>query len=275
MSSNNVSSNASSIVSNVFGTLGAICWSVQLLPQIILNYRRHSAAGLSPSFMLCWAAAGIPLGVYNIVQHFNVALQVQPQILTTLSLFTWAQCAYYERRWTLLRAMLVALLIAAFMAAVEVGLVFAVRIALNRGTEWPATLLAALAAFLLALGVFEQYIAIWKNKSVEGISFLFCGIDALGDVTSIISVCFEPHLSILGLVTYSVEFLLWLGVFACGAYFKLIPWTRSKVGRARRRREVPAADAGVTLQDLPSSTSVFHTAEGEVQIRSRRQNLPL
>lgn len=47
--------------------------------------------------MLLWAAAGVPLGVYNIVENFNVALRIQPQILTTLSLLTWAQCLYYGK----------------------------------------------------------------------------------------------------------------------------------------------------------------------------------
>lgn len=34
--------------------------------------------------MLLWAAAGAPLGVYNIVEEFNVALRIQPQVLTAL-----------------------------------------------------------------------------------------------------------------------------------------------------------------------------------------------
>lgn len=47
--------------------------------------------------MLLWACAGVPLGVYNILEEFNIALRVQPQILTFLSLVTWAQCYYYHR----------------------------------------------------------------------------------------------------------------------------------------------------------------------------------
>lgn len=47
--------------------------------------------------MILWACAGVPLGVYNIVEGFNVALRIQPQILTTLSLLTWAQCYYYGK----------------------------------------------------------------------------------------------------------------------------------------------------------------------------------
>ena len=46
--------------------------------------------------MFLWACAGVPLGIYNILK-FNIALQVQAQILTALSLITLAQCVYYER----------------------------------------------------------------------------------------------------------------------------------------------------------------------------------
>ena len=47
--------------------------------------------------MMLWAWAGVPLGVYNIVENFNIALRIQPQILTFLSLITWIQCFYYEK----------------------------------------------------------------------------------------------------------------------------------------------------------------------------------
>lgn len=47
--------------------------------------------------MMFWAWAGVPLGVYNIVSDFNIALQVQPQILAFLSLTTWIQVYRYEK----------------------------------------------------------------------------------------------------------------------------------------------------------------------------------
>lgn len=70
--------------------------TMQLIPQIVINYRRHHATGLQPSMMMLWAWAGVPLGVYNIVENFNIALRVQPQILTILSMVTWIQCRYYQ-----------------------------------------------------------------------------------------------------------------------------------------------------------------------------------
>jgi hypothetical protein len=69
----------------------------QLIPQIVINYRRHNATGLQPTMMMLWSWAGVPLGVYNISRGFNIALQIQPQILTFLSLVTWIQCFYYEK----------------------------------------------------------------------------------------------------------------------------------------------------------------------------------
>jgi uncharacterized protein with PQ loop repeat len=39
------------IIANVLGTLGAVFWSIQLIPQIVVNYRRHNATGLQPSMV--------------------------------------------------------------------------------------------------------------------------------------------------------------------------------------------------------------------------------
>ena len=247
------------------------------MPQIWLNYRNHSAAGLSSGFMMLWAWAGIPLGVYNIVSDFSIALQIQPQILTCLSLVTWAQCNYYERKWTLIKALTVVLPVACVMGGIEVALVYGICIAVERGLHWPLVLMAALAAALLAMGVLEQYWSIWKHKSVHGISFLFCGIDALGDVTSIVSVIFRPHLDVVGLVAYAVELVLWLGVFAAGGYFGVVPCIVQKSQNRRSNASYTGAEQGtevvndaVQLHEIPSTTSVFRTPSNEAALRSRR-----
>ena len=174
---------------NVLGTVGAVCWSVQLLPQIFINYHRHHTTGLQPSMMLLWASAGVPLGVYNIVEEFNIALRVQAQILTILSLITWAQCYYYGKGWKIGKCLLVVAIIGAFMAGVETSLIFALQTAASRHVRWPATLMAVLAAVLLAAGVLRHYFDIAKHRTVRGISFIFVGIDAAGDLFSLISVC--------------------------------------------------------------------------------------
>ncbi|KAK4498269.1 hypothetical protein PRZ48_010927 [Zasmidium cellare] len=257
-------------LANVFGTLGAVCWSVQLIPQIVINWRRHNATGLQPTMMMLWAWAGVPLGVYNIVSNFNIALQIQPQILAVLSLLTWIQCYYYEQKWSIARSLAVVLPIACIMAGIEVALVFALRIGVKRGVHWPVTLIAVLAAAFLALGVLRHYWDIYVHRTVRGISFLFVGIDALGDLTSIISVVFQPYLDVLGLVIYGAELVLWIGIFACGGYYNLVPWIRKRQGERRASiQEVERAQDGISLHDPPSSTSVFRTPSSDIELRSR------
>ncbi|EXF78513.1 hypothetical protein CFIO01_09728 [Colletotrichum fioriniae PJ7] len=263
---------------NALGTLGAVCWSIQLIPQIVINYRRHNATGLQPSMMMLWAWAGVPLGVYNIVEDFNIALQIQPQILTFLSLATWIQCFYYQRNWSILRSLAVVAPIAIVMAGIQVALVIGLRIVKARGTDWPMILMASLSAALLAAGVLRHYWDIYLHRTVRGISFIFVGIDAAGDVFSLASLFFQRRLDVLGVVIYATEFVLWCGVFACGGYFNLLPWARKRL-RAREEagrsseEETPGSDVvagGIALHDLPSSTSVFRTASGDDSgLRSR------
>lgn len=49
--------------------------------------------------------------------------------------------------------------------------------------------MAALSACLLAAGVLRHYWDIYVHRTVRGISFLFVGIDAAGDLFSLVSVC--------------------------------------------------------------------------------------
>jgi hypothetical protein len=235
--------------------------------------------------MLLWACAGVPLGVYNIVENFNIALRIQPQILTLLSLITWIQCKYYGNKWPILRTLTVAAPVAASMGGLECGLIFGLRQAKNRHIEWPTTFMAVLSACLLSAGVLRHYWDIYKEKTVRGISFLFVGIDAMGDLTSLISVCFQPQLDILGLVIYGSELVLWMGVFACGGYCEsdttdvrhrgqangeilavnLRPWLQKNMGMLRDVVEEGGTTQGHSLgrslsQHSSSSSTVFRTA---------------
>jgi len=270
-----------SVTANVLGTLGAVCWSVQLIPQIIINYRRHNTIGLQRSMMLLWACAGVPLGVYNITGNFNIALRIQPQILTVLSLITWIQCYHYDDKWSVLRCCAVVGAMGTLFGGIEVALVFALRAGLHRGLHWPVTLMGVLSTVLLSAGVLRHYYDIYTHHTVRGISFIFVGIDAAGDVFSLISVFFQPSLDILGMIIYATEFALWCGVFACGGYFNLIPWLNQKISLRRAQRAEAVAlerrqeeHAGVSndvdMQRVPSSTSVFRTPSSIVSGASSR-----
>ncbi|KFZ23254.1 hypothetical protein V502_02269 [Pseudogymnoascus sp. VKM F-4520 (FW-2644)] len=273
----------SPIAANVLGTLGSVCWSIQLIPQIIINYRRHSTEGLQRSMMLLWAIAGVPLGVFNITSNFNIALLIQPQILTLLSLITWTQCFYYSDKLSKRKCTAVVSGMAVLFGGVETGLVFALRAGINQGTHWPVILMGVLSTVLLSAGVLRHYYDIWVHRTVRGISFIFVGIDAAGDVFSLISVFFQPELDILGMVIYATEFVLWCGVFACGGYFNLMPWLRQKASQrsTRRRQEADLAAMGqgagesndINLQGIPSSTSVFRTPSSLLSARSSVHSL--
>jgi hypothetical protein len=173
------------------------------------------------------------------------------------------------------------------MGGIEAALIIALRIAKDRHLQWPLTLMAVLSAVLLAAGVLRHYWDIYVHRTVRGISFLFVGIDAAGDVFSLVSVVFQPTLDVLGLVIYGTELILWIGVFACGGYYNFVPWICKKRAKSTdgvtssgaclgtpdgadhaSARVEPAAP--LTLHDLPSSTSVFRTPSGELEFVRRR-----
>ena len=216
--------------------------------------------------MLLWASAGVPLGVYNITENFNIALRIQAQILTFLSLLTWSQCYYYGKHWNLVKCTIILVGMCALMGGTEVALIYALKAAMKRHITWPVTFMAVLAAILLAAGVLRHYWDICTHRTVRGISFIFVGIDAAGDLFSLVSVFFQAELSILGMVIYGTELALWTGVFICGGYFNLMPWILAGVSSRRQRMEnelqtqSQQEERGVIVfHETPSSTSVFRT----------------
>ena len=177
--------------------------------------------------------------------------------------------------------------IACLMGAVQTGLIFAIRHAKSEGLHWPSILMAVTSAALLAAGVLRHYIDVYLFRTVRGISFIFVGIDALGDVFSLASVVFQPRLDILGILIYGTELILWIGIFVCGAYYNLVPWILSKADdrtsrralhedgahgsvHVRRHEDGLVATSGIALHSLPSSTSVFRTPSGDMQVMQPR-----
>ncbi|KAL3449903.1 PQ loop repeat-domain-containing protein, partial [Aspergillus insuetus] len=256
------------IAANILGTTGAVCWSIQLLPQIFINYRRHNTEGLQGSMMLLWASAGVPLGVYNIVEELNVALRVQAQILTFLSLVTWAQCLYYGKKFSIRKCIAAVVSLLLLLGGIEAGLIFALLVAKRRDLEWPMILMAVLSASLLAAGVLRHYWDIYVHRTVRGISFIFVGIDAAGDLFSLVSVLFERRIDVLGMVIYGTELVLWIGVFICGFAFNFLPWITE---RSRKEPVEPTQERQISLHEMPSSTSVFRTASGSDVVTRRGQ----
>lgn len=192
------------------------------------------------------------------------------------------------QKWSVFRSLALVVPVACIMGGTQAALIFALRNAQNKNIQWPQTLMAALSAALLAAGVLRHYWDIYMHRTVRGISFLFVGIDAAGDLFSLISVLFQPKLDALGLVIYGTELILWMGVFACGGYYNFLPWLGSKRKRGRTLNNgassggaspvcsrssgcenMPTAEP-IELHRLPSSTSVFRTPSAEIEVIRQR-----
>ncbi|KAF0558427.1 PQ-loop-domain-containing protein [Gigaspora margarita] len=67
-------------LSYVFGTIGTVLWTLQLLPQVYKNWRNESTKGLSPITMLIWAMSCLFYAVYAVVAEISIVLIIQQMI---------------------------------------------------------------------------------------------------------------------------------------------------------------------------------------------------
>ena len=146
--------------------------------------------------------------------------------------------------------------------------------------------MAVLAAVLLGGGVLRHYRDIYLYKTVRGISFIFVGLDAAGDLFSLCAVCtislfgtanqvLQPTVDVLGVAIYATELFLWIGIMACGIGFclwrQLYPEARDQRADERSQRDegivlcesLMLGEIGggtFTLHALSSTVSVFSTS---------------
>ncbi|KAL6307228.1 PQ loop repeat-domain-containing protein [Sparassis latifolia] len=192
------------VAENVLGTIGAICWTVQLVPQIWKSWRTKSTEGLSDWFILMWSIGAVFLGVYAVVQDINVPLILQPQLFSALSLFSWAQCMYYGRKWSFKTCTVSFISLAATFGGFEAGMVYAVRPSYRRGDQGPVEAFGILSSAIISLALLPQYYEIYKHREVVGISVTFMTVDMLGGVFSDLSLAFKQKFDVIAAVTYSL-----------------------------------------------------------------------
>ncbi|KAI0369137.1 hypothetical protein BV20DRAFT_1036659 [Pilatotrama ljubarskyi] len=188
---------------NALGTIGTICWTVQLIPQIWYSYHLHSTEGLSEWLMLIWGIAGTFLGTYTVVQNLNIPLILQPQLFGVLCLVSWAQCQYYGRKRTKAAAIAMFLLAIAIFAGFEVGMIYAIT------ETWRlSNFFGIFSTVLIAGALLPQYYEIYKYKEVIGISLIFMTVDLLGGVFNDLSLAFKDKFDVVAGVTYSLVVVL-------------------------------------------------------------------
>ncbi|KIK52655.1 hypothetical protein GYMLUDRAFT_251027 [Collybiopsis luxurians FD-317 M1] len=199
---------ANAAAENVFGTLGTVCWMIQLLPQIHKSYREKSTVGLSEWMIFSWAVGGAFLGTYAVVQNLNIPLIMQPQIFGVLSLISWAQCQYYTRHWSRRKTVLVAILVGCILGGFEAGTVYALRPPFNHGSKRAESAIfffGIMSTVCITGALFPQYYEIYKHGEVIGLSIPFMLIDILGGLFSDLSLIFRPgSFNILAGVTYTL-----------------------------------------------------------------------
>ncbi|TGJ88347.1 hypothetical protein E0Z10_g462 [Xylaria hypoxylon] len=160
-------------------------------------------------------SAGVPFGIYAVVQNFNIPIQVQPQIFMLLCLINWGQTLLYAHKWPLWKVLIVTIGTAATFAGVETALILTIRPVYKAGNDTPIIVIGVVAAILLAAGLLPPYGEAWKRRGrIIGINFVFLTMDSLGAFFSLLSLVAQHTFDILGGVMYIVCILLEIGIFA-------------------------------------------------------------
>ncbi|KAF2454125.1 PQ loop repeat-domain-containing protein [Lineolata rhizophorae] len=201
------------MLANVFGTIGTVLWCIQLIPQIYKNWRDKSG-NLSPTMVYLWAIANVPFGAYEIVQKYNIPVQMQPEIFCFLCLGTWGQILYYRGR-SLKRTLAVVLSNGLAFGGIEALLILTLRGPYERGIEWPVFFIGVFAAILLVIGLIPLYIDLWKCKGrAPGLSLRFMLVDFSGAFFSLLSLIAQNTFDPFGGALYAAILILELGIMA-------------------------------------------------------------
>lgn len=199
---------------NVLATIGTVLWCVQLVPQIIRNFKVKECTGLPPSMMFLWALSGVPFSIYFYGTDGSIPLRIQPVLFTLFCTISWGQTLFYPPVSMPVRKL--CMLVASFCitsAAVMVGLILWLRPLYRRGIEWPMLVIGIIASVLLALGLVPPYFELSKRRGrVVGINFVFLSMDSLGALFSLLSIV-VGELDIMSMVLYAIVLAMELGIF--------------------------------------------------------------
>ncbi|GAA5839440.1 hypothetical protein JCM9279_005943 [Rhodotorula babjevae] len=248
------------VAENVFGTLGAVFWSLQLCPQLWKSWRRKDTAGLSTAMMFLWYISGIWLGAYCYTSDLSIPLIIQPQLFTLFSTLAWAQCLHYDSGYSTLSAWVVAGVALAVGGAIEAGLIVGCRHLQDQGNERLNTATGVIAAVFVIAGLLPQYYEVYKFKAVIGVSLIFLSIDLLGGVWSLLSLVFSPPpFDALAAVSYSSVVGLEIGIFLLAALLNPRYWRNERArklveeGREGGQEEQETGEVGTALSSREST----------------------
>ena len=235
------------VAENVLGTIGTVCWCIQLVPQIIRNYRKKECEGLPPMMMFLWAASGVPFSIYFFGTYGSIPLRIQPQLFTFFCVISWIQTLYYppvklSTRNILLQS--IAFLVVA--VGLEVGFILWLRPVYEHGTHWPMLVIGIIASVLLAVGLVPPYFELAKRQGrVIGINFVFLTMDSMGAFLSLLSIVFGT-MDIMSMVLYAIVLAMELGIFASHTIWYL------RFGRQLKKEQKEDLEQKLELESLTS-----------------------
>ncbi|KAK6205659.1 PQ loop repeat-domain-containing protein [Scheffersomyces amazonensis] len=201
------------VAENVLGTAGTIFWCIQLVPQIIRNYKVKDCEGLPPLMMFLWAACGVPFSIYFVGTSGSIPLQIQPQLFTFFCTVSWAQTLYYPP-YQLPRKRMIFYVTSFVLISIglELGFILWLRPVYNHGTHWPMLIMGILASILLALGLIPPYFELAKRQGrVVGINFVFLFMDSMGALLSMLSIIVGTF-DVMSMVLYVIVLVLEIGI---------------------------------------------------------------
>lgn len=205
---------ANEVAVNVLGTIGTVLWCIQLVPQIIRNYRVKDCTGFPPLMMFLWAISGVPFSIYFFCSDASIPLRIQPQLFTFFCTISWWQLLHYPPACHSWRRIL--LCVGTFVVvgvALEAGLIMWLRPLYRRGIHWPLLVVGIIASVLLALGLVPPYFELAKRRGrVVGINFVFLAMDSGGALFSLLSIVVGT-MDLMSMILYAIVLAMEIGIF--------------------------------------------------------------
>lgn len=250
------------VAENVLGTAGTIFWCVQLVPQIIRNYRVKECEGIPPLMMFLWTASGIPFLIYFFGTDGSIPLKIQPQLFTFFCLISWAQTLYYPPFKVSTRKLIFSVgLFVIVGVGLEAGLIVWLHPLYQKGKHWPMLVIGIIASVLLAVGLIPPYFELAKRQGrVIGINFVFLFLDSTGALLSILSVVFGT-MDVLSMVLYAIVLFLEIGIVLCHLvwYFRMGRriLKEEKEEAERKEREQAESESLLNLEEILTSQELL------------------
>ncbi|KAF7356190.1 PQ-loop-domain-containing protein [Mycena venus] len=200
---------ANPIAENVFGTMGTICWTVQVTPQVWKTWREKSTEGLSPWLVLTWGISTAFLGAYTIILDLSIPLVLEPHFFGFLCLVSWGQVLPILRRQALIHHIhRTRTRRHARHRRPRSGARPRRAPRVRRGQRARAAratdFFGLFGSALIGLGLAPQYVEIWRRREVVGISRVLLVLDMLGGVFMDLSLAFHDNFNVVAGITYSL-----------------------------------------------------------------------